>query len=840
MKNFFKKWGYYLVTIMMALVIVVGVYLLQDVAPFGKKSLLTIDFFHQYGPMLGELRDRILSGDSLIYSFRMGMGLPFFRNYFNYMSSPFNILILLFRHKELLMSYSIIIGLKAICSAWTMSIYLEKKVGKSYTFIALSVLYAFSAYFSAYYWNIMWIDGMVMLPLIALGIDKLVKKNNILFYSISLAVMLYINYFIGYMLCIFSVIYFIITMINETNKFGFKSVLRKCLTFAGASLLAGGLCAFFLIPLFLGLREISATGDVFPTGQYYAFTFKEFFFNHFSGVGSTVLKSDITNAPNISIGVISIPLLMLFLINKDIKPKIRFTYILFLIFLVVSFRWGPLDYIWHAFHIPNDLPYRYSFIYSFVLTTICAYSIKNIKNIKPTIVSISYVITLILITLMRLLNFANISSSMLTINYILITIFYLCYILVTYFREWNRWSKVFFLFAVCLECLMVVNNCWGIDHNIESFYEDYDSVKDTLAYIKNQDDDFYRVERLSMLSFNDPSWYGYYGQIAFSSMEYENLAVLQHNLGMPGNEINSFYYRDTTPIYNMMFDIKYIIGDSNDKTRFTELNNDLYKNEYTVGLMFGVKDDIKLWKATYNNPINNLNDYISKSSNTGYAIEKVEPISRNILSQDDLHTIVKYTFPNNGDNYYLYYPDYEGYDFILTNGTLYFDNDEDYKYAEDFELFHIYGYANCLEKYIISEKSEKDNIVVYIGYSYDIDESFGIYRVNTQKLNDAYAEFVNNKIAITEFKEHDIKAKSNFEEDKAVFTSIPYDEGWQVYVDGERVQTYKIGNALLGYDLTKGEHNIELKYQIPHIGLSIAVSLTSLVLLAAWQIIKKD
>ena len=114
---------------------------------------------------------------------------------------------------------------------------------------------------------------------------------------------------------------------------------------------------------------------------------------------------------------------MLFLINKDIKPKVRFTYVFFLIFLVVSFRWGPLDYIWHAFHIPNDLPYRYSFIYSFVLTTICAYSIKNIKNIRPTIVSISYVITLILITLMRLLNFANISSSMLTMNYILITLF---------------------------------------------------------------------------------------------------------------------------------------------------------------------------------------------------------------------------------------------------------------------------------------------------------------------------------------------------------------------------------------------------------------------------------
>ena len=85
MKNFFKKYNYILLTFIMGFIIISTIYILEDVAPFGKNSLLTVDFFHQYGPMLAELYDRIKSGSNLIYSFNTGLGLPYFRNYFNYL-----------------------------------------------------------------------------------------------------------------------------------------------------------------------------------------------------------------------------------------------------------------------------------------------------------------------------------------------------------------------------------------------------------------------------------------------------------------------------------------------------------------------------------------------------------------------------------------------------------------------------------------------------------------------------------------------------------------------------------------------------------------------------------
>lgn len=845
MKSFLKKWAYLLVTLICSLGVVIAIYVLQDVAPFGGNSLLTIDFFHQYGPMLAELRDRLLNGSNLIYSFRMGMGLPFFRNFFNYLSSPFNILLLIFKQKDILMSYSVIIGLKAVSSAVTMSLYLKNKLGKNYAFIGLALLYAFCAYFTAYYWNIMWLDGMVCLPLIALGIDRLVNKNKIIIYVISLAVMIFANYFIGYMLCIFSVLYFLVELFIQTKELDFKKILKKIASFSGASLIAGGLCALFLIPLFLGLKEISATSDVIPTSQYYAFSLKEFLFNHFTGVGSTVLKSGITCAPNISVGVLGIALLLLFIINPKINIKVKVSYLTFLIFMSICFRWALTDFVWHAFHVPNDLPYRYSFIYSFILIVISAYSIKNIKYIKPVLVGCAYIVSLIFITLMKVLEFENINNDMIIVNYIVITIYYLCYIMVVYFKNWKKWATCFMILTASLECIMVINNNWHIDQNIEGFYSDYNDTKKALDYVKNNDNDFYRLERLSMLTFNDPSWYGYNGQVTFSSMEYENMAVLQHALGMPGNEINSYYYMQNTPIYDLMFDIKYLIGYSVDEARYSKFyqgNETVYKFKNTAGLMFGVNQNAKKWKATYENAIKNQNDFIEKASGIDNILEKIQFDKKEIVFEDDNHLIVKYSLVNYGDNYYIYLSNSYPCDFIYTEGTLYNFND-DYKYVNDYNEFNIYNYRNYNENFIINKKSTGHFIEIYIGYSYYddyVDNELEIYKLNIQKFDNVYNYFLNNKLDIIKFKESYIKANSNYNEDTLIYTSIPYDKGWNVYVDGKKIETDIVGNALLAFEVPRGNHNIELKYKIPYFNIGAIVSLISLGSLALWLKLKKN
>ena len=121
------------------------------------------------------------------------------------------------------------------------------------------------------------------------------------------------------MLCIFSVLYFIAYLFIICDKKDIKTYVNKSLKFMISSLIAGGICAFALMPMFKSLTGISATSDVWPSSQYYSFTLLEFIYNHLSGVSTTVFKSDAINAPNISCGIVVVPLLILFLLNNKIK-----------------------------------------------------------------------------------------------------------------------------------------------------------------------------------------------------------------------------------------------------------------------------------------------------------------------------------------------------------------------------------------------------------------------------------------------------------------------------------------------------------------------------------------
>lgn len=827
-----KKYNYLFITLVCSIIVISFIYYLQEVTPFSKHSLLAVDFFHQYGPMLGELFDRVRSGSSLIYSFSMGLGLPFFRNFFNYLSSPFNIILFFFSKNNLLTSYSIIIGIKAVAASITMSLFLSKKMENKYLTIPLSIVYAFSAYFCAYYWNIMWLDGIVMLPLVVLGIEKLVDEEKPLIYILCLAITLFANYFIGYMICIFSCLYFITYLILKTDTLKLKTIFKKCLLFGVSSLLSGGLCAFFLIPLFDGLHSISATKDAVPISQYYEFTFKEYIFNHLSGVGSTVFKSDITNAPNISVGLICLMLSWIFIVNPKINIKTKLCYLILLAFIFISFICAPLDFIWHAFHVPNDLPYRYSFIYCFIMVLISSIALNQIKNVKKWLGTIIYVLIMIFISLTKELAFLNITREMIVLNYVLATIFYIGFMLCKLKKL--KYPIIAIVTLACMgDIVYTINNNWDVDQDMVSFYSDYEETEDLLNQVKKIDKNFYRIEREDMLTLNDPSWYGYNGVTAFSSMEYETNALLLHGLGAPSNEINSFYYKYNTPIYNTLFSLNYIIGNPyvNGYKRIIEgVKNSVYKADYEGNLMYGVSSNIKDYTLD-SSPFINQNNLVESMTGISDVLKEMPIKEKQTIYEDDNHKIIKYYIKNNRDNIYLYFDNYD-IDFLVFENNMYYLT-EDYDYAEEYIEEAIWQYSDYEEKHIITDICSDDYIEIYVGYNYYDAESentgFEIYELDYDKWESAYSILNNNDLTIDFFGEDNIKAISNFNEDKSVFTSIPYDKGWKVFVDGEETKTYSTAQALLGFDLPKGKHKITLKFKTAYFGTGMLVTSISIV-----------
>ena len=818
------------------------IYVMFSIAPYGDHSTLYVDFYHQYGPMLGELYDRIRGFDSLVYSFTMGMGLPFFRNFLNYLSSPFNLIMLLFNRSNLVMSYGIIIGFKAIASCMTMTYFLSKEFNtKSIVLVALGLSYAFSAYFAAYYWNIMWLDGMVFLPLITLGIENIVNKKTWKLYSISLAIMLMANYYIGYMICIYSVVYFLFYVIYKTD-FLIKDIkkelwesFKKCLMFAGASLIAGALVACLLIPMFKSTASISATGGTIPTTQYYGFTFIDYLMGHLSITNTVTFASDTLTYPNVSCGILGVALFLLFIINPKIKVKTKVIYLLILSFFFGAFFIPQLDYIIQAFHVPNDLPYRYSFIYIFLMVTIGGYALTNIKKVKFPVITFIYV--LLMCTLIYISQFStwpNLEVNNIYINMIILTLFFIFYACDYYLDKLHNLFYISIVITVMIDAVVSINYNWNITQDINQFNEDYKPTIKLLEDVDKYDkSNFYRIENIAMMTLNDSSWYGYNGMTTFSSMAYENMAKLQNNLGMPGNEINSYYYVQQTPIYDLMFDMKYFIGATNDIDRYKVIaREEEQANEfiYNVGLGFGVNRDIKNWMYTGNNPFAIQNDFIKRSTGITNVLEENNLIRAYELYQDDEFTLIKYTYENTGDNMYLYSAN-SAVQFMIVGDCLY-NKDDDYLNYINTSPEIIYSYTdNYAERKIINIKSTAETVDVIVGYKYYYDPGIKMFTINQDKFQKAYDILNRYSLDITEFKESSIKGNIYLDDNMTVYTSIPYDAGWHVYVDDKEVDTFSIGNALLAFNADKGTHKIKMVYRIPYFRIGLVFSVISLLIM---------
>ena len=186
------------------------VYFCTRMFPLGDNTILRMDLYHQYGPLFAELYDRIFSHGSMTYSWTSGLGSCFLGNYFNYMSSPIGAIVVFFGHKHVPEAIAAMILLKAALSAGTFTWYLKRSL-RSHSMLSASfgLLYAFCAYMLAYYWNVMWLDAMVLLPVILYGIERIIREGKGMLYAGALALSMFSNYYMSFMLCIFSVLYFL-------------------------------------------------------------------------------------------------------------------------------------------------------------------------------------------------------------------------------------------------------------------------------------------------------------------------------------------------------------------------------------------------------------------------------------------------------------------------------------------------------------------------------------------------------------------------------------------------------------------------------------------------------
>lgn len=878
-KNLWQNYSYIFISFFAAAVTMLIIYLCNGVVPFGDKTVLRMDLYHQYGPLFAELYERVKNGDSLIYSWTSGLGSCFIGNFFNYLSSPLSAIIFFFSHKNIPVAIGVMVLIKSALSSASFTYYVKKSLNKqSLATCAFSVLYAFCGYMLAYYWNIMWLDAMFLLPILVYGIERIINHGKMRTYVTVLALSMFSNYYISFMLCIFSVIYFFyyffsnystdskVSLRFAQNKKGFFASLsnnrfvRTAFIFGIGSLTAAGIMAVVLIPVYKILTDCSATANPFPKELTSYFSYFDFFANHLANLTTTIRSSGDDVLPNVYCGVLTLILAPLYFFSKTITKKEKVATLSLLTVLYFSFSLNIPNYLWHAFHFPNDLPYRQSFIYSFVLLVIAYKVFIRLGEFSTKVIGGVGAGLFAFIILVDEITSKNVTTGTVLLSFLLIVIFV---IVLSVFKD-KRYKAAsvaaLLLVCCCSEAVMCDTSTMEISVDKTPYVSDYDSftvIKDSLD--EAEQDNFYRMELSNLRTRMDPSWYYYNGASVFSSMAFEKLANLQYNLGMMSNEINSYTYNPQTPVYNMMFAMKYIVNNSTPDVHkaspyFTQVSSydkyTAYQNKYYLPLAYCASSGLEQWESKQyhtdwetsgENPFELQGDFFDLATGglgtpfiqipvDGISYSNLEPFfDTTSYSQfydkrsDELDASATYRIvaPSDG-NIYVYF---EATGRENKEATINTPSGVITQAMTQNCIFDL-GYLKKGQIVTVNIPVEANTGTV----------KFCAYGIDNDILEKGYKLLSKHSVSIDTFEETLIKGTFTAPKDCLVYTSIPYNDGWDVYIDGKKADEkdiVRLADALLAVKVKKGEHSIEFSYSVPGFKGGLVITLFTLFIMLA-------
>ncbi len=825
------------------------VFFCYDLVPFGDMTILRMDLYHQYGPLFAELYDRVTEGGSLLYSWQSGLGGNFLGNFLNYLSSPFTLLIFVFGHENITEAISVMILLKSIASACSFAYYLKAATGRNDASIAaFGVLYAFCGYFVAYYWNVMWIDAMYLFPLVMLGIENIIRRGKPGLYCVSLALCFITNYYMAYMVCIFAVLYFLTFYFSKyaiTEKFHSlgegepkPSIIRRLKNsvffcagwqFAFYSVLAVSLCCVLLFPLIEVLSSSSATSGSAPESLQKYFSAFDFLANHLAATEPTIRSSGTDVLPNVYCGILTLILVPLYLFCKTIPAREKAAHICLLGILYLSFDLNVLNFFWHGLHFPNDLPYRFSFMYSFILLRMAYRAFTQLKAFSMRQVLASGVALVVFIIFVEELTSKNVDD----ISLLLSLVFAVGYVVILHIFKNKKYTasavSVLLLCTVLSEIALADTNKYSMNQSKTNYTSDYQDFRELKAQLDEYDSGFYRMELTNLRTRMDPSWYNYNGVSVFSSMAYEKTANLQSDVGLFSNYINSYTYNLQTPVYNAMFGLKYIVDNdnSNMSTQFYRrlFSTDgfvAYENLYDLPVAFTCNSAVASWDAgATTDPFMAQENWFAAATGIPSVFERlhVDYISYNNIAEflegevESGSVSFQKLDANAGASFTMEFtPQTTG------NVYVYIQSDEAETVTFSSNLFS--KSVTPSDGYILDLGAHNAGETVYVDVSVKSTSQNGTmefyaYTMDMTAFETGYESLADGGLTIDAYSDTYLHGTLTAGEDEIVYTSIPYDENWQIYVDGQPIYSediFAISEGLLGFRIGAGEHEITLRY----------------------------
>lgn len=809
----------YIIAFVIPLIIMTALYIAREIYPFGNNCYLRSDMYHQYAPFFSELWNKLRHGESLTYSWDIGMGTNFTALYAYYLASPSNWFIVLFPQKYMIEIMNVIIILKLCLSSLTFTYYISKHFNTRKCTIALfGMFYALSGFVAAYSWNIMWLDCLVLLPLIILGLERLVNENRCFLYCITLGLCIYTNYYIAIMVCISVVLYFIVLMAAYKGTRRPVIYVKKFLNFAIYSLLAGGLAACLLLPEFYAFTLSASNNIEFPKKLSLYFSILNIVTRHLINVP---VHLGLDHYPNIYCSVAVLLLFPLYVMDKkvDLREKIGKS-ALVLIFLT-AFNLNIPNFIWHGFHFPNSLPCRQSFIYVFFLLAMCYEALSHLKSMTTKQLGGALWIAIGILLFIEQV-FTVDETYDFTIVYIsgAFILVYALIMLIHLKHEFKVPVIIFIAFSLCIiECTINMDSTGIGTTSRSSYLLDYDAVKTVTQTVADDDSSFYRMDKkFGSRSNNDGAWHNYHSISTFSSTSNGAMEEFFGELGFE-HSFNAYKYNGATLVTESLFSVKYaisnrILTESPLRSYYTGSDGEfIYKNNYTLPIGF----------MTYNDPYG----WEADSANDA-GIENQNSLIKNLTGISNVFTL---TYENATDASFEVKPVKAGHLYMIVRNTSCDTvtatiNSSEYTYKDLKKGGTIIdlGYAT------------PDDIIVISG---DTSMNASVYTLESSRFIEAFNILNNNSLNVSEFTNNKITGTVNASKDATLICSIPYDKGWSVYIDGKKTETNNIYGALISVNVPAGEHTVTLKYMPVNFILGCIITSLCIIILIGIYTFKK-
>lgn len=550
---------------------------LQEVFPFGDRQILTVDLYHQYAPFLGELRSKLLSGDSLFFTWHAGLGINFFALLAYYEASPLNLLTILFPASMLSEMVLCLVLLKVGLSGLCMYLFLRRYYRREGPLLlCFGVAYALSGYVLAFFWNMMWLDAVFLLPCVAYGMLRLVREGILSYYLFSLSLLLLANFYTGFFASFFLFFFFFLILERHGQP---AARLTAFFRVAAATILGISAAAILLIPTVMALGHTSAAGNKVPEKVEFYDALIDFL-SRLLPFSSPNIRSGMAN---IYVGSFVLFLLFSYFLSRRVRLRTKVLAGSLLVFLILSMNINMLNFLWHGLHFPNQIPFRFSFVFCFLLLFLACDGIPALRDLPRQSMLRFGAVLILLILLLEKIDGTTYSRE----NVFLVLLFLLGYLfLLAWLLEpaeslplrtprarylHHRREELVSLLLLALIILELTantfititrvrnNEYFGIRTDYMAGQEPQTIRELARRYQEQGRPDLVRLELKPDYSVNDASLYQLNGFSIFASTYPEGPISYLAKLGYPNNGINSFQYVGSTPVMDSLLGIRYVI-----------------------------------------------------------------------------------------------------------------------------------------------------------------------------------------------------------------------------------------------------------------------------------------